>query len=315
MPKDSTRTFTKISVVTTLYQSASFINEFYQRTIATLTKLGLDYEIVFVNDGSPDHSLDVAIALHRKDEKVVVVDLSRNFGHHPAMMTGLRHASGDAIFLIDVDLEEAPELLEDFYHKLVEEEEVDLVYGVQTQRKGDWWERFSGELYYRVVNSLCDRPIPINLLTIRIMTRRYMDALSHYYERQFTFSALNELTGFERAPIEVKKKSRDTTSYSFIRKFRILVDSITSSSHKPLYAIFYTGLSISLLSFLYILNIVYKSIFMGYPVEGWPSLIVSIWFIGGILSSFMGIIGIYISKIYIETKARPYVHIKKIYGG
>ena len=142
----------KLSIVATLYQSAHHIVEFYERASATAKKLaGDDYEIILVNDGSPANSLGIAVRLTELDGHVVLVDLSRNFGHHKAMMTGLAHTQGDRIFLIDSDLEEAPEWALDFTEKM-NVEDCDVVYGVQKNRKGGWFERWSGECYYRKIN-------------------------------------------------------------------------------------------------------------------------------------------------------------------
>lgn len=167
----------KLSIVATLYQSAPYINEFYARASAAARQLaGEDFEIVLVNDGSPDNSLDLAIRLSEQDSHVVVVDLSRNFGHHKAMMTGLEYARGDLIFLIDSDLEEEPEWLLGFYEQM-KQERCDVAYGVQKRRKGNWFERWSGQWFYRFFRALTGLALPENVVTTRLMTRRYVDAL------------------------------------------------------------------------------------------------------------------------------------------
>src|SRR5689334_15132160 len=142
----------KLSVVTTLYKSAPYLQEFYERATRAATALTDDYELLFVNDGSPDDVCERAIALHRGDVHVRVLDLSRNFGHHKAMMTGLQHARGDLIFLLDVDLEEQPEWLAEFYATL-KQTGADSVYGVQSRRKGGWFERVAGNVYYKSFNA------------------------------------------------------------------------------------------------------------------------------------------------------------------
>ena len=162
-----------LSVVTTLYYSAPHLEEFHARVSRAAAALCPEYEILFVNDGSPDTSLDVALGLFRRDPHVRIVDLSRNFGHHKAMMTGLEHARGDLIFLIDSDLEEAPELLEAFLGTM-RETSADVVYGVQQTRRGGPTERFTGWLFFKLFNLLSDSPIPPNVLTVRLMTRRYV---------------------------------------------------------------------------------------------------------------------------------------------
>src|SRR5262245_3505179 len=162
-----------LSIVTSLYQSEEFLTEFHTRCTAAATRLaGSSYEIIVVNDGSPDQSLQKAIDLHARDPHVRVIDLSRNFGHHKALMTGLAHARGDLVFLIDSDLEEDPAWLLTFY-EMMRANAVDVVYGVQARRKGDWFERITGQIYFGLFNRMLTHPIPVNVVTARLMTSRY----------------------------------------------------------------------------------------------------------------------------------------------
>jgi len=304
----------KLSIVTTMYRSAPYIEEFYRRIVLVAEEITDDFEVIMVNDGSPDNSLEIAVSLHNKDSRLKVVDLSRNFGHHKAIMVGLRIAKGDLVFLIDVDLEEEPELLKEFYNQFTAQRELDVLYGVQARRKGGVFEVFSGWLFYKIVNWLCDTPIPKNFLTIRLMTSRYVQELIKYTETQFNFSTLTVLTGFTQKEIKIVKKSTSQSTYTFTKKLVLLLDIITSSSAKPLYIVFYVGMAITFLSFLYIINIIYNVLVLGHGVQGWPSLIVSIWFLGGLICMFIGIVGLYISRIYIETKRRPDSHIRSVWG-
>ena len=234
-----------LSVVTTLYCSAPHLEEFYRRASAAAETITTDYEIVFVHDGSPDDSLSIARELFERDPRVRVVDLARNFGHHKAMMTGLRHARGTLVFLIDSDLEEDPELLTAFAATLgAAAADVDVVYGVQEERRGGWFERWSGRIFFRLFNLMSDHPIPENLLTVRLMTRRYVSALLSHGEREMVISGLWLLTGFRQMPIAVRKHSRSTTTYSLRRKIALLVNSVTSFSSRPLVFIFYLGVAI-----------------------------------------------------------------------
>src|SRR5918912_1860756 len=162
-----------LSIVTTLYHSAPWLREFYARTKASAQKITDDYEIIFVNDGSPDDSLEVALSLYKGDTRVRVIDLSRNFGHHKAIMTGLAHAKGELVFLVDVDLEEEPELLEVFYDCL-KERGADVVFGVQRRRRGSIFERFTGAIFYKLLRLLSDTHVPANQLTARLMTSDYV---------------------------------------------------------------------------------------------------------------------------------------------
>jgi putative glycosyltransferase len=303
-----------LSIVATLYQSAPHITEFHQRASSAAKQLvGEDYEIVLVNDGSPDNSLDLAVQLTESDNHIVVVDLSRNFGHHKAMMTGLAHAKGDRVFLIDSDLEEEPECLISFA-KQMHSNVCDVVYGVQEQRKGGWFERWSGQWFYRFLRFLTGLDLPENIVTARLMTRRYVDALLRHEEREVFMAGLWHITGFAQLPQVVKKHSTSETTYTFRSKMSLLVNSVTSFSNAPLIGIFYIGLSISLIAIAYMAYLVTHWIFLAKPLSGWTSVMASIWLLGGLIISFVGVVGIYLSKIFSETKQRPYTIVRQIYA-
>lgn len=304
----------KLSIVATLYRSAPYIAEFYQRASAVARQLVADdYEIIFVNDGSPDNSLDLAVDLTQIDEHVVVVDLSRNFGHHKAMMTGIEHAQGERIFLIDSDLEEEPEWLLDFSAAMVAES-ADVIYGVQQSRKGGWFERWSGELYYSAFNWLCNIDHPRNIVTARLMSRRYVNALLQFREREMVISCLWVIAGFKQCQRIVKKHMTSATTYSFAKKIEHATNSVTSFSDVPLKLIFYMGLLIFIGAFIYSVFLVFNRLAFAQGVDGWTSVMVSIWLLGGMVISFIGVIGIYLAKIFSETKQRPYTIIRRIYG-
>jgi putative glycosyltransferase len=304
----------KLSIVATLYQSAPYIAEFHARSSRVAKQLaGEEYEIVLVNDGSPDSSLDLAVQLTNTDSHVVVVDLSRNFGHHKAMMTGLTHTKGAQVFLIDSDLEEEPEYLIAFDRQM-QNECCDVVYGVQEQRKGRWFERWSGQWFYRIFKFITGLSLPENIVTARLMTRRYVDALLRHEEREIFIAGLWQITGFDQQAQVVQKKNTSSTTYTFRKKMSLLVNSVTSFSNAPLVSIFYTGISTSLLSFIYIAYLIIHWIFFSKPLSGWTSVMASIWLLGGLIISFIGMVGIYLSKIYSETKRRPYTIVRKIYA-
>lgn len=304
----------KLSIVATLYQSASYIAEFHQRTSAVAMQLaGDDYEIVLVNDGSPDNSLDLAVQLAESDGHVVVVDLSRNFGHHKAMMTGLAYAKGVRVFLIDSDLEEEPECLIGFSDQMLSDP-CDVIYGVQEQRKGSWFERWSGQWFYRFFKALTGLALPENIVTARLMSRRYVDALLRHEEREVFMAGLWHITGFVQRPQTVKKHSTSETTYTFRRKMSLLVNSVTSFSNAPLISIFYIGVSISLFAIFYIAYLGIHWIFLAKPLSGWTSVMASIWLLGGMVISFIGVVGIYLSKIFSETKQRPYTIVRQVYA-
>ncbi|MEM8539241.1 MAG: glycosyltransferase family 2 protein [Pseudomonadota bacterium] len=304
----------KLSIVTTLYNSERHLQEFHQRASkAAKGVAGDDYEIVMVNDGSPDGSLAMAVGLSEEDPHVIVIDLSRNFGHHKAMMTGLDHARGDLVFLIDSDLEEQPEWLEEFHAKL-DTGGHDVVFGVQDNRKGGWFERQSGSAFYRIFNAVSDVPLPADIVTTRLMRRDYVRALVAHREREMIISGLWAMTGFDQQPHTVKKASGSKTTYTLRRKVVLAINAITSFSNTPLVMIFYFGLTISVLASIYIAFLVFNWAFLARPLSGWTSLMGSIWLLGGLIISFIGVIGIYLAKIFTETKQRPYTIVRQIHG-
>ena len=305
----------KLSIVTTLYYSAPYITEFYHRaTKAAASYCDDNYEIIFVNDGSPDNSLDLAIELAEQDSHVDVIDLSRNFGHHQAILTGLAHSKGDEVFLIDSDLEEEPEWLADFANEKTKAS-CDVIFGVQKSRKGGWFEKFSGWFFYKVYDAFTGFDFPKNLITARLMSRRYLNSLLLHDEREIALGGLYYITGYQQKPYYITKHDTSDSTYSFRSKLSLLVNSIASFSSKPLVSIFFLGLIVLSLSILISLYFTINVLLFGAPPSGWTSLIVSVWALGGLIISCIGIVGFYVSKIYSETKQRPKTIIRHIYNG
>jgi putative glycosyltransferase len=302
----------KLSVVATLYNSASHLADFHRRVSAAAAALTPDYEIIFVNDGSPDDSLETAQRLLHRDEHIRIIDLARNFGHHKAMMTGLTHARGELVFLIDSDLDEEPELLT-IFHDVMCRQNADVVYGVQQVRRGGVVERVSGWLFFKLFNLLSGSPIPQNVVTVRLMSRAYVSALVAHRERQTMIAGLWALTGFHQISHAIAKHSHSETNYSLARKVALLADSVTSFSDRPLVFIFYLGLVIIAFSSAAAGALIIRRVFFGVMFPGWASLIVSVWLLGGLTVFCLGVIGIYLSKVFIETKQRPYTIIRHVY--
>lgn len=303
----------KLSIVTTLYKSSPYVREFHRRVSEAAVALTSDYEMIFVNDGSPDDALEIALSLYRADPRVRVIDLSRNFGHHKAIMTGLARARGELVFLIDSDLEEEPAWLGQF-HDVLKRTQADVVYGVQVRRKGGLVERASGALYYMSFNLLLEMPIPRNVVTARLMTRRYVASLVQHRDREINLAALWMSTGFVQVPVAVAKLSRGGTTYTMRRRLSVVINAITSFSNRPLIYIFYLGGTIILTSFVYGTYLVWTTLHGGVGIPGWASLIVSIWFLGGVTIFCVGVIGIYLAKVFMETKQRPYTVVRATYG-
>jgi putative glycosyltransferase len=302
----------RLSIVSTLYSSAGHLEEFCRRASDAARQITPDFEIVLVNDGSPDRSLDVALDIRRRNAHVKLVDLARNFGHHKAMMTGLSQARGDLVFLIDSDLEESPELLSVFLTEM-ERTGADVVFGIQNKRRGSAFERATGALFYTLFNAITSQPIPRNLVTVRLMSQRYVRALVAHQEREIMIAGLWTITGFQQVPLAVEKKHKGRSSYNVRRKITHLVNSVTSFSSTPLIFIFYLGLSISAFAGVFGLYLVIRRLFFGVLLEGWPSLIVSVWFLGGLTLLSLGVIGVYLAKVFMEVKQRPYTIVREVY--
>ena len=301
-----------LSIVTTLYHSASHLEEFYARACAAAERVANDFEIILVNDGSPDNSLEIAVSIYQKDHRVKIIDLSRNFGHHKAMMTGLAHAGGHLVFLIDSDLEEEPELLLRFYERF-NEGGCEVVYGIQEKRRGGFIERVFGELFFSLVDLLSDEKAARNNVSARLMTRTFVRALVRHRDREFLLDQLSALTGFMQVALPVKKLSRATSTYTMRHRLELGVRYLTTSSPRLLYLVFYVGLFISLLSASLIVYFVSRYAIAGVGVSGWTSLIMSIWFFGGLTTLILGILGIYIANILSESRRRPYTIIRRLY--
>ncbi len=304
----------KISVLTTLFHSSEYIHEFYNRCLASLKKSGCEYEFIFVNDGSPDDSVQKAMQLASVNPGIVLVDLSRNFGHHKAIMTGLHYCDGDYVFLIDCDLEEEPELFDLFWEKIQGDPSLDVVYGTQIRRKGAWFERTSGWLFYRIISMLTSVNYPADSLTARIMTRTYVQSVIQFREKELEIWGVFVMSGFRQVAIPVKKGYKGKTTYTFRKKLGLAIDAITSLSNRPLYFTFIIGFLSFFFACINILIIVYKKMFLDVDIEGWASTVASIWLVGGMILFVLGIFGIYLSKMFNEIKARPLSLVRKIYG-
>jgi len=303
----------RLSIVTSLYKSAEHVHEFCRRAGAAAAALTPAYEIILVNDGSPDASLTSALELRTVDPRIRVVDLSRNFGHHKALMTGLSRARGDLVWLIDSDLEEQPEWLQAFQAELTRTG-ADVVYGVQQSRKGGVLERLTGALFFALFNRMLTHPIPANVVTARLMTRRYVEALVQHQDQEVFLAGLWMLTGFDQRPVTVVKQGRRSSSYSVRKRISVFVNAITSLSNRPLIYIFYLGAGMMLLSTAAAAGMVILYFRGGIGQPGWASLIVSIWFLGGLTVFCLGVIGVYLAKVFTESKKRPYTVIRAEYG-
>jgi len=306
----------KLSVVTTLYKSKNFLEIFLKEISSAIETLAIEnFELVFVNDGSPDDS--VAYLLERKKDisQIKIIDLSRNFGHHYAIQAGLNYASGEYVFLIDNDLETPPSILVDFFNEIKKDNTLDVVYGYQEARKGNFIEKKAGSIFWVLINKLSDTKIPHNILTERLMTKQYVNELLRLQDANLFIGGMFYWVGFNQKGISVKKGQREGAStYSVKRRAELMLQAITSFSGKPLEWLFYIGITISFFSFLFLVYLAIQKIIHQDEVQlGWTSIVAINVLILGIISTFLGLIGIYIFKIFKQVQGRPNAIIKKIY--
>ncbi|MDY0884067.1 glycosyltransferase family 2 protein [Dongia soli] len=296
-----------ISVVTSVYRSESFLPSFIEQIESTIREIGIaKYELIFVNDGSPDASLEYLVEAREQNQRIKIVDLSRNFGHHKALIAGLAHARGELTFLIDCDLEVAPNVLEQFVSTM-KRNDVDAVYGFQEQRKGGIWERVTGQTFWWLFNQLSHTAIPPNVLTERLLTRRYVDALLSLGDRNIFLGGMMYWSGFAQLGIPIRKSQRQSkSSYSFIKKLSIFTEAITSFSAAPLHAILLLGVLITSGACLAAIYLVFlKLASPAQIVSGYTSLMLAVLGMGGLVVTVLGVVGLYVSHIFVQTQNRP----------
>ncbi|HEV3025519.1 MAG TPA: glycosyltransferase family 2 protein, partial [Pirellulales bacterium] len=306
----------ELSIVGSMYQSAPYLREFHRRVCAAAAAVTAEYELVLVNDGSPDDSLAIARELAADDPHVTIVDLSRNFGHHQAASAGLAHSSGDRVFLIDLDLEEQPEWLARFWTAL-DASGADVIYGVLPRRRGGLVRRWSGGLFYKAFNLLSETAIPENPCTVRLMTRRYVDALLSLRDASLFLAGNFAWTGFEQIALPVETTARaGASTYTLARRLRLFLDAVTSFTSYPLHAVFAVGAAISLLAGTFGAVLVGEKLLRpDSTLLGWSSVMASIWLLGGLTIGSVGLIGLYISRIFAETKHRPPYIVREVLRG
>ena len=235
----------KISVVAPLYNSAKYIKELHRRCAAAVAATGTGtHEIILVNDGRPDDGLTIAKQVAAGDPQVIVVDLSRNFGQHKAIVTGLRYATGDYVFVIDSDLDERPEWITMFYAELIAKQ-CDVIYGISSKNEGRTMDGFFRAIFYSLLNSLSGVTFPKNITNARIMTRRYVDAMLQFDEREIYLGGLWHITGFEQRPFPVQKSYDSPTSYNQSRLIALVINAVTGFSTRPLIMISIIGLLVA----------------------------------------------------------------------
>lgn len=305
----------ELSIVTTVYESRPYLERFLRRCRSVAEELGiLSYEIVCVVDGSPDDSLTFLREQLDVYPQLTIIELSRNFGHHNAAWTGLKAARGDLVFLIDCDLEVDPGVLIEF-HRELSDGHWDVVYGYQTRRKGRWIERLGGAIFWWLFNLLSDAKVTPNVVTERLLTRAYVQALLEVGDRNLFLAGLMEWVGFRQIGLPVVKRQRaGPQSYGLAKRTRLLVEAVTSFSPRPLYWLFWVGTLLMTASFAYGLALVFRRLIDPESVlSGFTSLATLIAFSAGLTVAGLGLVGIYLAKVYFQTKQRPIAIVRDIY--
>ena len=295
-----------LSLVVPAYNEASVLQAFYARASQALDATGLRWEIVFADDGSTDGTAAAVRALHDRDPRVALIRLSRNFGKEIAMTAALAHASGDAVVVIDADLQDPPELIPEFVR--LWQAGNDVVFARRTGREGETaTKRATAHLFYRLMNTLADRPIPADVGDFRLMSRRAVDSLLRMRERHRFMKGLFAWVGYQQAEVPYVRAPRaaGSTKWSYWRLWNLSLEGITSFSIRPLQFASYFGFAIALLALFYGGVIVFKTVLYGNDVAGYPSLVTIVLFLGGVQLMTLGIIGEYIGRIFNETKQRP----------
>ncbi|MFM2048283.1 MAG: hypothetical protein RI955_831 [Bacteroidota bacterium] len=303
----------KISFVTSLYFSAKYIPDFYTLHKDIANQLNLDYEFVFVNDGYTDNSIEVVKSIIENDSKVKLVIFSRNFGQYPAMFAGMKYAEGDYIYTNDADLEEEPKNLIPMYNIMQNDDDIDVVYAVIKERTGGITRGYFGKLFFNFLDFLSDFKIERNQGWQRLQTNQFVQSLLLYKEAETFPAGLMALTGYNQVPFLIEKNYKGSTVYTFKKRLQFAFNSLVAFSSKPLVVISVIGSVISFLSMLGLCFIALNKLFnfINYQ-SGWASIIISIWFVGGLILTSVGIIGIYLAKVFNQIKNRPLYIVKKI---
>lgn len=297
-----------------MYFSESYIEQFCLKMTSAINKITNDYEIILVDDGSRDNSLEKTKDLALKDNRIKIIELSKNFGAAAARWEGMRVSKGELVFTIDADLEEDPEIISKFYNKLLENVKVDAVYGFLESRKGNWKEKITGWIFYKVFKIFSGIEIKGSPVWARLMTRKYVDALLLHNEYFLFAIGIMNIVGFNQIGIPIEKKDKGFTSYSFRKKLSQMISSFISFSDIPLKMISLVGFLIFTIALIFIVFIFTKKLFFEDYQSGWTSLIASLYFVGGINLFALGIIGIYIGKNYQQSKNRPRVIVKNTFN-
>ena len=305
-----------VSLLAPMYNEEEALTEFFPAVNQVLEEIGINYEIVCVNDGSTDNTLSLLEELAKDDPRIKVVSFSRNFGKEPAMTAALDYATGDAVIPIDADLQDPPEVMEEMI-KLWLEDGYDVVNARRASRKSDSLaKRTSAGWFYKIFNQISEYPIPENVGDYRLMDRRVVDVIKVLPEKDRFMKGIYAWAGFKTATIEFVRTERVSgqTSFNYWKLWNFALTGITSFTTIPIRIGTYLGLLISTLSFIYAFITIFKTLILGVDVPGFASILVAVLFLGGIQLFFLGMLGEYIGRIYKEVKNRPIYVVDKAIG-
>jgi len=299
-------TTSEISVIIPVYNEEAGVPELYKRLTAVLGEITDNYELIFVNDGSKDNTLAGLIGIANTDKHVKYISFSRNFGHQVAISSGLDFAKGNAIVIIDGDLQDPPELISDLYKKY--KEGFKVVYAKRKSRKGETlYKKTTASLFYRLLKNITSIDIPLDTGDFRLIDKKVADQLKHMPEKSKFLRGQIAWLGFKQTSVEFERDARKYGNSDFTTKkmFRFALDGITGFSDFPLRLATWLGLIVSTFAFIVIIYALYSKFMYAVVVSGWTSVIVSTMFLGGIQLLTIGIIGEYINRINTETRNRP----------
>ena len=308
VPQPTRRALTRpvFSVVVPVFEEADGIEEFHRRLSTTMQILGESWEAVYVNDGSRDRTLTILERLRREDSRIGLVNLSRNFGKEVATTAGLDHARGDAIIVIDGDLQDPPEVIPELVAAW--RDGFDTVYAQRRVRDGEnWFKKLSADLFYRLMRSLGEVQMPRDAGDFRLMSRRVVDALLQLREHHRFMKGLFAWVGFPSIAVLYDRAPRAAgrSKWSYWRLWNLALEGITSYTVMPLKVATYLGLIVALFAVVYGGGIILRTLLIGNPVPGYPSLMAVILFLGGAQLITLGVIGEYLGRVFNETKRRP----------
>ena len=296
-----------LSVVVPCFNEEEVIRDTSRRLVAVLEKAPLNFEIIYVDDGSADSTPELLRELQESDERIRVVRFSRNFGHQMAITAGLEHASGEAVVVIDADLQDPPEVILEFVEKWMDG--YDVVYGVRADREGETaFKLWTAKAFYRCIAHLSDTRIPVDTGDFRLMDRRVVNALLEMPERDRFVRGMVSWLGFSQIGISYHREARTAgvTKFSFLKMLRFAMDGIFSFSVLPLRVATWTGFAASGLAIAgIVIAVIERLLGVHGLVKGWTSILIAVLFIGGVQLICMGIIGEYVGRTYGESKRRP----------